>query len=299
VRFYCIMRILLIGEYSNLHATLARGLRELGHEVVVASNGDSWKNYERDIDLQRRPGWWGKMSFMVRLYRALPKMRDFDVVQIVNPIFLELKAERILPIYKYLRKNNGKIIMGAFGMDYYWVQVNTELRPMRYSDFNLGDVIRHDADAETMRRGWVDTPKEFLNRYIADDCDGINTCLYEYQVTYEAAEGGKWASKTHYVPLPMAIEEASVSGKLEKEALSAPKKIRIFVGISRNRSAYKGTDIMLRAARRVAAEYDNNVELLVAEGVPFNRYQQLIESADVLLDQLYSYTPAMNVLLAM
>ena len=39
------MRILLLGEYSNVHATLAEGLRMLGHEVTVASNGDFWKNY--------------------------------------------------------------------------------------------------------------------------------------------------------------------------------------------------------------------------------------------------------------
>lgn len=37
------MKILLIGEYSNVHATLAQGLRSLGHHVVVASNGDFWK----------------------------------------------------------------------------------------------------------------------------------------------------------------------------------------------------------------------------------------------------------------
>ena len=34
------MRILLLGEYSNVHNTLARGLRALGHQVTVASDGD-------------------------------------------------------------------------------------------------------------------------------------------------------------------------------------------------------------------------------------------------------------------
>ena len=43
------MRILLIGEYSNLHWGLSEGLREAGHEVCVLSNGDFWKNYRRDI----------------------------------------------------------------------------------------------------------------------------------------------------------------------------------------------------------------------------------------------------------
>lgn len=45
-----------MGEYSNVHATLADGLRKLGHQVTVLSNGDFWKNYPRDIDLVRKPG---------------------------------------------------------------------------------------------------------------------------------------------------------------------------------------------------------------------------------------------------
>lgn len=36
-------KILLLGEYSNVHATLADGLRKLGHQVTVLSNGDFWK----------------------------------------------------------------------------------------------------------------------------------------------------------------------------------------------------------------------------------------------------------------
>lgn len=35
------------------------------------------------------------------------------------------------------------------------------------------------------------------------------------------------------------------------------------------------------------------------ESVPFEQYCQLMESSDVLLDQLYSYTPGMNALEAM
>ena len=35
------------------------------------------------------------------------------------------------------------------------------------------------------------------------------------------------------------------------------------------------------------------------EGVPFAQYQQLMDDSDVILDQLYSYTPSMNSLLAM
>ena len=34
------MKILLLGEYSGLHLNLRDGLRELGHDVVLASAGD-------------------------------------------------------------------------------------------------------------------------------------------------------------------------------------------------------------------------------------------------------------------
>ena len=100
------MRILLIGEYSNVHATLADGLRELGHEVTVISNGDFWKGYKRDIDVTRKPGPMGGLLFMAKLYSLLPRMRNYDVVQLINPMFFELKAERLFFFYNYLIKGS-------------------------------------------------------------------------------------------------------------------------------------------------------------------------------------------------
>ena len=141
------MRILLLGEYSNVHATLADGLRLLGHHVTVASNGDFWKNYPRDIDLKRRPGKLGGLALMAKVYANLARWRNYDVVQLINPLFVELKAEHIFPIYNYLRRNNGKMILEALGMDWYWVHECTYNKPMRYSDFNIGERIRTDETA--------------------------------------------------------------------------------------------------------------------------------------------------------
>ena len=75
--------------------------------------------------------------------------------------------------------------------------------------------------------------------------------------------------------------------------------LKLFIGISRNRSAYKGTDIMLRAAEAIVRKYPGHVELRKAEGVPFAEYERMMEGSDAILDQLYSYTPSMNPLLAM
>ena len=61
------MKILLLGEYSNVHATLSEGLRRLGHESTVVSNGDFWKDYPRDIDISRKEGRAGGIALMARL----------------------------------------------------------------------------------------------------------------------------------------------------------------------------------------------------------------------------------------
>jgi glycosyltransferase involved in cell wall biosynthesis len=56
---------------------------------------------------------------------------------------------------------------------------------------------------------------------------------------------------------------------------------------------------MLKAAEDVLQAYPEKMELIKAEGVPFSEYQQLMDGSDAILDQLYSYTPSMNPLMAM
>lgn len=298
------MTILLIGEYSNVHATLAEGLRTTGHQVTVVSNGDFWKDYPRDIDVSRPSGPLGGIRLLARIYTLLPRLRGYDVVQLINPLFFEVKAGQLFRIYRYLRRHNKKVFLGGFGMDWYWVHGCTYDKPLRYSDFNFGDEVRTDPEAIRYQQDWLGTAKERLNRMIADDCDGIITGLYEYWACYQPA----FPAKTTYIPYPIRLPDgASTSSTTASggsttavaEPVKAPQKVTIFIGINRERSAYKGTDIMLRAAEDIQARYPDRMQLLKAESVPFEEYSRMMSSADAILDQLYAYTPSMNPLLAM
>lgn len=289
------MKILLIGEYSNVHWTLAEGLRELGHEATVVSNGDFWKNYPRDIDVSRPEGRLGGPLLMLKILRLLPKMRHFDIVQLINPMFFELKAERLRFFYHFLRKNNRRIVLGGFGMDYYWVSTCINEKPLKYSDFNIGDQLRTNREALVERADWLGTAKETLNRHIAENCDGIVTGLYENDVCYRP----HFPEKTQFIPYPIKLRDGKRSGGGEKGNKREKQRLRLFIGINRSRSEYKGTDIMLRAAQDIAQKYPEKVELKVAESVPFAEYRLMMDDSDVILDQLYSYTPAMNALEAM
>lgn len=286
------MKILLFGEYSNVHATLARGLRERGHQVTVVSDGDGWKNYPRDIDITRKgTDALSTLRYLWRIYRLMPQLKGFDVVQIINPMMLELKAERQMWAYRQLRCNNRRMVMGAFGMDHYWVQTACDCTTFRYSDFNIGSQLRDYPQAETEKRDWLHGAKAMLNQTIAEDCDAIVTGLYEYDACYRP----RFAAKTHFIPMPIDLPAENECAPLYKEG----ERIRIFIGIQNTRSIYKGTDIMLRALRRIEGEFGERVEVRVCENVPFDEYQRLVGSSHVLLDQLYSYTPAMNALMAM
>ena len=284
------MKILLMGEYSNVHATLAEGLRKLGHHVTVLSNGDFWKNYPRDINMVRKPGKLGGIMYLIKLYTIVHKLRGYDIVQLINPMFLELKAERIFPIYRYLRKHNKRVILGGYGMDYYWVNVCCNDKPLRYSDFNIGNELRTNADALKERKDWLGTAKEQLNRMIAEDCDGIITGLYEYWVCYQP----RFPQKTVFIPFPIHLYAQPLD-----IPLSIPQKVKLFIGINKNRSEYKGTDIMLKAAQAIAEKYPERTELRIAQNVPFHQYVEMMNGSDAILDQLYSYTPSMNPLEAM
>ena len=113
--------------------------------------------------------------------------------------------------------------------------------------------------------------------------------MYEYHTAYKEIYGHKLT----YIPFPS--ESDSNAGAI----YDGKRKVRIFIGIQKERSIYKGTDIILRVLERVAAEHPNECEVLKAENVPFEQYSRMVNDCDVLIDQLYGYSPGMNALLAM
>ena len=287
------MKILLLGEYSNVHWTLACALRKLGHEVCVVSNCDEWKDYSTDIPLIRKPGRWGAITYLYKVLRLLPKLRGYDVVQLINPVhFIDLKAERGIRIYDYLRRHNKRVFLGAFGYDYYYVYDSVVRRTLRYCDFYTPTQEVHHEWNTANEHDWLHTFKKEANIHIAETCNGIISGLYEYDVAYRP----HFPEKTTFIPFPIDLEHTETEIRIPRRQ---GQKIRFFIGIQRHRTALKGTDIMLRALERIVADYPDRAEMIKAESVPFNQYKEMMRSSDVLLDQIYSYTPAMNALLAM
>lgn len=284
------MKILFVGDASAAHYNLAEGLRRLGHETLVIGHGGGWRNHPCDVSVVRNfNSRLGAVIYILRWLLLLPRFRGYDVVQFVGPQFIDLKAERRYFFYNYLRRHNRKVILTALGDDYFWAMVNDRYMPFRYGDFNIGDQRRTNSDALRVLEEWQAPEAERINRRMADDADAIMPVLYEYWLCYDMF----YHDKTHFIPLPVIMPDA------EPEMYDMSRKIRLFIGIQKDRSEYKGTDIMLRAVRDIADRYSEKVELTVVENVPYQEYLTMLGQQDVILDQLYSYTPAMNALIAM
>lgn len=283
------MRILLFGEYSNVHHTLCEALRRAGHEVLLISDGDGWKDYPRDIDLRRKiKGPLGSLLYLSKLVALLPRLRGFDVVQLINPVFLDVKPRWNRWLFDYLRRHNKALSLGCFGDDYYVVSRMQDDKYLRYTDFYAqGRTIDHTLNRQRIHN-WCSSPKKQLSQYIAARTDCLMACLYEYYKVYDTPE---FHDKLHYMPLPIEIGE--------ERSPSASSPVRVLLAIQKQRTQAKGTDQIARLLQRLAQEHPAEIDLHTIESVPFEQYCQEIEWADVIVDQLYSYTPAMSALEAM
>ena len=277
-----------------MHNCLASQLRKMGHDTVVASNGSHWMNTRRDIDLTRRPGRWGAVRYVAHVLNALPKMRGFDVVQISNPIFLELKPAKVRLVFDYLRRHNRKVVLSALGTDVVYYNACHDGHTYRYSDYMLGSVpspyVGSPEYVAQEQDNWKLPAMRAHSEHVTAAIDGAIACLWEYYVAYHPLLG----SKVAYGGIPIDVNTLPF-----RPLPAEPEKVRFFIGVQRDRSLVKGTDRLLAALRRVHDRYPDRCELEVVENVPYDEYVRRMRSSHVMVDQLYSYTPATNALLAM
>ena len=285
------MKILLIGEASNLHWTLAEGLRANGHTVTVVSHGSHRLNNKRDVSIVRR-GYdlFHSIQYMADIIRHLPQMRGYDVVQVTNPVFFDLRPEKNWAIFKYLKKHNKKIFLDALAIDHYYVKACLDGKTFRYSDFFVGDRPLPHPEREKMLAAWIGGPNERPNIEMAQEANGIIACLYEYYAAYQP----EYADKLAYIPIPIDL-----SINPFHPIKSTPEVVKFFIGIQQHRTAIKGTDILLDVLREIHDKYPCESHIQKVVSVPFDEYNKLLVDCHILLDQLYSYTPATNALAAM
>lgn len=288
------MKILLLGDASNYHVSLAKGLRTLGHDVTVASNGSKWMQTPRDIDLYRRGHMLSGALLYARISTVLASdLRGYDVVQMVSPGFVDLRPSLLERILRRLRRHNGALYLSALGTDAAFVRNLTGPEPaLEFSEWRTGEALSawaQSPDAELAR--WMKPRLQQYNELFYHTVDGVVSALYEYHKVIEA----------EYPGIPMVYGGIPV----DREALPSPRvrpegdKVKILYAVHRSRVAEKGADKLLPLLKRLQAEMPGQVEIVAPPNMPYSDFIGTLAQADMVCDQLYSYTPATTALLGM
>src|SRR5690606_5362875 len=146
------MKILFIGEYSRLHNSLKEALVKLGHEVKIVGNGDGFKGFPVDYNIDARwsKSWlnplrqiifrlfkydFAKIEYGIRFFFLLPKLKNYDVVQLVSETPIQTSLGFELLLLKRLRAQNRKMFALCSGTDYLFMKAVVD-KKYRYSLFD-------------------------------------------------------------------------------------------------------------------------------------------------------------------
>lgn len=287
-------KILFVGDASNYFRCLAEGLRRLGHEVTVASSGSGWLNTERDIDLSRpfNNKLGGLLLWLKARWLLRKRLAGHDIAVVNGVCFMLLRPGRLARAFDSLKRRNGHIFMSALGTDPYYVEACLSDDYLRYNEFMVNGEPSPLFKAKPMwARQWTTPELKSLVSKIYSESEGVLPCLYEY---HESCRRVLPPEKVEYIGIP--IDTASIAFEPIPKKV---EKVKFFLGRHRDRQMEKGTDILERVVARVVRAYPDRAELTIVENRPYDEYLQLLREAHVVIDQLYSYTPATNALLAM
>jgi glycosyltransferase involved in cell wall biosynthesis len=299
------MKIALIGEYSRLHNSLKEGLQELGHEVLLVGMGDDFKKFPTDLNYDAKTsrksifnipnkicirlfGWDLSIPERgIRFWRILPKLKDYDVVQLINETPVQTFAWLEKIILKKLIKQNKKIFLLSCGADHVSIKfmVNGGFRygllDPYFEDKSLAPYYAHSLK-------YLKKPYQNISKFLYDNVNGVIASDFDYVLPLQG--NPKFLG---LIPNPINTD------KLDVVPLNTEGKIVIFLGINRNARYKKGIPYFEKALEKIKERYSDKVEVVVVENLPYAEYINVYNRCHILLDQIYSYDQGYNALEAM
>lgn len=304
------MKVLLVGEYSGVHTNLAKNLIAQGYDVTTVSDGDGYKNFPRDVDLAVSENGIFKSSTVKNILyylgvkgilsyfkksAELKKLKDFDIVQLINPA--PITAYSSIANYMLLRKlkkNNGKFFLCALGDDYYWVKLCLSGK-LKYSPLDKCSIFTFKNYLFSLKYIYGIGYKQ-LNDYAVEISRKIIPGLTDYKNAYA------WSGKvTEIIGIP--IDQAQIirtKNIYESQSfIRDGNVVNVFHGWQRGKDIRKGNDILDATMLSLKDKYPAGLTYEVVSGLPYDEYIKRFDSADIFLDQLYSYDRGVNAILGM
>ena len=300
------MKILLLGEYSRLHNSLKEGLVALGHEVTIVGCGDKFKKFPVDYSIyaavcndnkianflfksiRKVLGLdFEKIEKAIRFYLLLPKLNDFNHVQLINSDALEtypiLSRFLFKKLFKKIKSRSLLICGDETPIVDYWFQ--NELK------YSVLTPYFEDNSLENQFQFPLKYRKENYRKtfeWLKENCQQLITSDLDYEIPMQ-----KMGYSTTFIPNPINTD------KIVFQPIENTNKIIIFLGINRLSYLKKGINYFEKALEIIREKYADKVEIIVTENLPYNEYISIYNKAHILLDQVFAYDQGYNALEAM
>lgn len=271
------MRVLLLGEFSGLYKNLKEGLEKNEIEVMWYASQDGFKQIkgmDRDVCGHTGVKIYDKFIYPLLLVLNMPKV---DVIQMVHPLIFSPYINFFL--IKILKKKTNILCLSASGTDYAVYQYG-KLNKNPYGYYILDDSSEYD-ELYGKYGKYIKNEEKIL-----DLCDSIMPSNTEYAMAYEGNH-----KRRNTICLPINIEKINYSENVVRE------KIVFFHGL--NREVFKGTKYIREAMERLKRNYPEEVDIIIDGHMPLDRYLNIMQSTNVVIDQCKSYSIGINALYAM
>lgn len=300
------MKILLVGEFSRLHNSLKEGLIALNKEVHILGTGDDFKEFPVDFSVAPKfilssslIKFINKVFFRffksdlqllekgIRFYFLLPKLKNYDVVQLINSDAIETYPFASRYLLRKLFNQNKKISLLICGEDTPIIEYLLK-NEMKYS------ILSPLFADEKLKKSYNYSLKYIQPNYrktfdfIKEKTSSIITSDLDYKIPME-----KMGYDSQFIPNPIN------TNKITYEPLKIEDKIIIFLGINESSSVKKGSVFFEKALEIIKQKYHNQVEIIVTRSIPYQQYIEAYDKAHILLDQIYGYDQGYNALEAM
>ena len=299
------MKILLIGEYSNLHNSLKKGLLNLGHEVILLGSGDGFKKYDVDILIKSTifenkylkiiakiidkvfKFSLNELEIYFKSKKIIKKLADFDIVQLINERPFNTSANLEISLLKHVFKNNKKVFLLACGVDHKSISYAND-KKFKYSI--LTPYFENNSLKKEYRHilKYLDSDHSKLSNYIEQNIQGIISSDLDYHIPYVN-------SKKYIGMIPNPID----TDTLNEDGNSINKKIVILHAINSKNKLKKGNKFFKKSLSIIEAKYSNKVEIIRTTDQAYSEHIKNVKNCDILLDQVYAYDQGYNALEAM
>ncbi|WP_313805361.1 glycosyltransferase [Flavobacterium sp.] len=299
------MRILLLGEYSRLHNSLKEGLTVLGHETLIVASGDGFKNYPLDYSIKPKfcensiinilrqlifrvfkfdIALWEKA---LRFYFLLPKLKNFDIVQLINECPIQTTKSLELYFLKKIISQNKKTFLLSCGADHLNVKYSFQ---NQHKKSILQPYFKNESLKEEYKYvlNYTSSKHVLIHNYIIQNCQGIIASDFDY--VPPLFNHPKFLG---LIPNPINLSN------LKYTIPSIDSKVVFFLGINRWNYHQKGIIYFEKALKLIQEKYSDKVEIVIVENLPYNKYIDSFNNAHIVLDQVFAHDQGYNALEAM